>query len=478
MIFGFQGIYLWFFVINSIIAIIVIILERRRPEKTIAWLLIFTVFPPIGMFFYIFIGRNWKKHKLNEEFSPYVKGLVYRVINRIKDPDYLPLVELLAKNSDSPLFVDNDIKIFTDGKEMFNVLIDKMEKAKDHIHLEYYIVKSDNIGNKIKEVLVRKAKQGVKVKFIMDRVGSIKVKKSYIKELKEAGVDVVQYSYVLAPVLRFINTSINYRNHRKIVVIDGKVGFIGGMNIGDEYLGNGRLGMWRDAHIMVQGDFVLGLQGVFLDDFMAIKRVKDPNFSYDESFEEYFHEVPKSKGKIMQLVMSGPDSLYPSIMHGILKMISMAKDHIYITSPYFIPPECIMEELKVAALSGVDVTILFPGEYDHLPVYYASRSYIAELLKCGVKVYIYKKNAFVHSKIVTVDSKISTIGTANMDIRSYELNYEVNAVVYDEEITKQFEELFKKDISEAALLTQEVYDKTSLWIKFVEAFMRIFSSLM
>lgn len=478
MIFGLQGISLIFFAVNAIISIIIIILERRRPEKTIAWLLVFAVFPPLGMFLYIFIGRNWKKHKLNEEFSSYVKELVYRVINRIKNSDYIPLVELLAKNSDSPLFVDNDIKIFTNGKEMFDALIDKMEHAKDHIHLEYYIVKSDKIGNRIKDVLIRKAKEGVKVRFIMDRVGSIKVKKSYIRELKDAGVDVVQYSYVLAPVLRFINTSINYRNHRKIVVIDGKVGFIGGMNIGDEYLGDGKLGGWRDAHIMVQGDFVLGLQGVFLDDFMAIKKVKDKNFSYGDDFEEYFHEVPKSKGKIMQLVMSGPDSLYPSIMHAILKMISMAKDHIYITTPYFIPPECIMEELKVAALSGVDVVILFPGEYDHMPVYYASRSYIAELLKCGVKVYMYKNNAFVHSKVVTVDGKISTIGTANMDIRSYELNYEVNAVIYDEETTKQFDELFKSDVKDGILLTQEEYDKTSLWIKFVEAFMRIFSSLM
>jgi cardiolipin synthase A/B len=465
-------------VINAAIPITIIILERKKPEKTIAWLLILTLLPPIGLFFYIFLGRNWKRHKLNEEFSPYVKELISRVLNQIYDNDYIQLVKLLANNSSSPLFIDNDIRIFNDGYEKFDFLIREMEKATHHIHLEYYIVKSDNIGNRIKEVLVRKAKEGVKVRFIADRLGSIKMSKSFKKELIEAGVDFIQYSYFLAPLLRNINTQINYRNHRKIVVIDGAVGFLGGINIGDEYLGNGKLGFWRDTHIMVTGDFVLGLQAVFLDDFMTIKRVDNKHFEYKEDFEVYFPKPKTSNGKLMQLITSGPNSEYPAILQGIMKMIAMANHHIYITTPYFVPSDSIMEALKIATLSGIDVRILFPGKYDHFMVHYASRSYLAELIKCGAKVYFYKKNSFVHSKVMTIDGRIATIGTANMDIRSYELNYEINAVIYDEKISEELEDVFFNDLMVSSLISKVDYENTPKIIKATEAFARVFSSLL
>lgn len=468
----------WFLLINSIIAVIVIILERRKPEKTIAWLLLFLLLPAVGLIFYLFLGRNWKKHKLNENFSPYVKELINRVINRIDNPDYIPLVELLANNSDSPLFVDNDICIFNSGEGKFKALKEEMLKAKHHIHLEYYIVRSDKIGNEIKDILVKKASEGVEVRFIMDRVGSIGVKKKYIRELKKAGVDVVQYSYFLAPLLKFINTKINYRNHRKIAVIDGKVGFTGGMNIGDDYLGHGKLGEWKDTHIMVKGDFVFGLQAVFIDDFSAIKKLQGEYYFASENFEKYFPIQKKSKNKIMQLVKSGPDSEYAAIMQGVFKLITIAKDHIYIATPYFVPPESIMEAIKMAALGGIKVKILFPGRYDHFTVYYASKSYLAELLKCGVEVYLYPNKAFLHSKTITVDGKISTIGTANMDFRSYELNYEVNAVIYDDETSQELEEDFEKSIQISELMTIEKYQNESFAAKTVEAVARVFSSLL
>lgn len=464
--------------INAVIPITIIILERKKPEKTIAWLLLLTLLPPIGLFFYVFLGRNWKRHKLNDEFSPYVKELIDRVINKIYDTDYVHLVELFANNSSSPLFIDNDIKIFNNGEEKFKALLANMERAKHHIHLEYYIVKSDDIGNQIKDVLVRKAKEGVKVRFIADRVGSIKLNQNFKSELIEAGVDFIQYSYFLAPLLRNINTQINYRNHRKIAIIDGEVGFVGGINIGDEYLGKGKLGYWRDTHLMVKGDFVLGLQAVFLDDFMAIKRVYNTKFDYKEDFGEYFPKPKVSKGKLMQVVTSGPDSEYPAILQGIMKMITMANHHIYITTPYFVPSDCLMEALKVATLSGIDVRILFPGKYDHFMVYYASRSYLAELIKCGAKVYFYKDNAFVHSKVMTVDGKIATVGTANMDIRSYELNYEINAVIYDEEISEELENVFFNDLLDSEIMTREIYEATPKIIKVTEACARVFSSLL
>jgi cardiolipin synthase len=478
MILHFISLPVWLFILNAVISVLIIILERKRPEKTIAWLLVFVLLPPFGLIFYIFLGRNWKRHKLTEDFSPYVKDLIYRVINKVENPEYIPLIELLGKNSYSPLFIDNDITIFKDGEEKFNALKNEIKKAKHHIHLEYYIVKSDKIGTEIKNLLIEKAHEGVNIKFIIDRVGSIKMKKNDIKELRDAGVDVIQYSYFLAPLLRAINTQINYRNHRKIVVIDGQIGFIGGINIGDEYLGKGKLGYWRDTHIMVKGDFVLGLQGVFLDDYFTIKRIYGNYFASEEELEKYFPKPLKAKNQIMQLVKSGPDSEYPAILQGILKMVSMAKKNIYIITPYFVPPESLMEALKIAALGGIDIKILFPGRYDHILVYYASRTYLAELIKCGAKIYFYSSDSFIHSKVMTVDGKISTIGTANMDIRSYELNYEINAVIYDDYKTLELEEQFFKDLEKSKEATIEDFDGTSRLNKFFEAIARVFSSLL
>ncbi|MDF2673276.1 MAG: cardiolipin synthetase 2 [Clostridiales bacterium] len=478
MVLGFKTLLSWLFILNAVISVGVIILERKRPEKTIAWLLIFVVLPPLGLILYIFLGRNWKRHKLNEDFSPDVRELIHRVINRIDNQDYIPLVELLAKNSDSPLFIDNAVTIFKDGEEKFQALLKELKAAKHHIHMEYYIVKNDEIGNKVKKILIDKAKSGVRVRFIMDRVGSIKIGKSYIRDLQKAGVDVVQYSYFLAPILRNINTQINYRNHRKIVVIDGGTGFIGGINIGDEYLGKGKLGYWRDTHIMVKGDFVLGLQAVFLDDFWSIKRANEEFFTYEEAFTKYFPSPKKSDGVIMQLIKSGPDSEFPGIMQGMLKMITMAKTHIYITTPYFVPSESIMEALKIAILGGIDVRILFPGKYDHITVYYASKTYLTELIRCGAKVYLYKKDGFVHAKIMTIDGKISTVGTANMDIRSYELNYEINGVIYNDEITQKLEDMFYEDLEVSRNITLEDIDNSPKLEKAAEAFARVFSSIL
>lgn len=479
MKYTFDSMLSWFFILNAVISVTTIVLERKRPEKTIAWLLIFIVLPPLGLVLYIFVGRNWKRHKLNEALSPHVQDLIQRVIKRIEGNEYYSLIELLANTSESPLFIDNDITVFRDGTEKFKALKAELKKARHHIHLEYYIVKSDGIGNEIKDILIKKARDGVKVRFIMDRVGSIKVNKRYKRELREAGVEVVEYSYFLAPLLRIINTQINYRNHRKIVVIDGKIGFLGGNNIGDEYLGQGKLGYWRDTHIMIKGDAVLGLQAVFLDDFWAIKRANEDSIGhYDREFNKYFPKPDKGKNKVMQIVKSGPDSEFPSIMHSILKMITMAKDHIYITTPYFVPSESIMEALKIAALGGIDVRILFPGRYDHFMVYYASRSYLSELLKCGAKVYFYKKDSFVHAKVMTIDGKISTVGTANMDIRSYELNYEINSVIYDEKVTEELEIMFFEDLSCSRMITLESYEKTPRLIKITEAVARVFSSLL
>ncbi|MEG2892930.1 MAG: cardiolipin synthase [Clostridium sp.] len=468
----------YFYITNVVILSILIVLERKRPEKTIAWIMLFVVFPPLGIILYIFLGRNWKKYRLKDQMSPTIKDLISKVIGKVNKNEYLSLINLLAVNSDSPLFVDNNITLYRDGSEKFKALKEELLKAKHHIHLEYYIVKHDAIGNEIKDILIKKVKEGVKVRFIIDKVGSGSLSKKYKRQLKKAGVDVVEYSYFLAPILRFINTQINYRNHRKIAIIDGRVGFLGGNNIGDEYLGKGDLGYWRDSHIKVTGDFVLGLQGVFLDDYFTIKKANEEELLYESGFNDYFPQSTESGGQVVQLVKSGPDSEYPAIMHSVLKMINLAKDHIYITTPYFVPPECIMEALKVAALSGVKVHIIFPGQYDHLIVHYASRSYLGELLKCGARVYLYNPKSFVHAKVMSIDGKISTLGTANMDMRSFELNYEINCVVYDEDFTKSVEDMFHDDLVDSSELTLQMYESTPFKYKSLESLMRVFSSLL
>ncbi len=481
MIFSSFNIFNGILLINMFLAVSIVVLEKKQPERTIAWLLVLILLPPIGLILYIFLGRNWKLHKLNDRISDDIQELIDPIIEKLpkKDKAFVPLIELLANNSDSPVFINNEIKFFIDGNEKFQALKEELLKAEHHIHLEYYIFKNDIIGNEIKDILIKKAGEGVKVRFIIDKLGAIKVPKTYVEEMRSMGIDVVVYSYFLAPLLRAINTQINFRNHRKIVVIDGKVGFTGGINIGDEYLGKSKMGYWRDTHMMIKGDFVLGLQAVFLDDFLTIQQATNTYLFYDQEFQKYFPVAQATKRKIpMQLVKSGPDSEYPAIMQGVLKMISVATDHIYITTPYFVPSEAIMDTLRIAALGGVDVRIIFPEQADHFVVNCASKSYLGDLMRSGVNVYFYDKNSFIHAKTMTIDGKICTVGTANMDRRSYELNYEINSVIYDEEATIELEEIFFQDLKKCRRFTLEEYEASGRLNSMIEGVTRIFSSLL
>lgn len=466
------------FALNAFIIVFFIVLEKRKPEKTIAWLLILMLLPPLGIMLYLLIGMNWKYKRLNKSFSTHTKEMISSFKKESDDTKMIPLIKLLAHNSNSPLFKNNEIKIFKDGIEKFQMLKNEIEKAQHHIHLEYFIVKSDMIGNQIKDLLIKKSKEGVKVRFIIDKIGSSKTKKTYFSEMSEAGIDVVLYSYFLAPLFKNLHIQINYRNHKKIVVIDGKVGFIGGINIGDEYLGKGKLGYWRDTHIMVKGDFVLGLQAIFFDDFLSIKKYNAKSIFFGNALNNYYPSENDSIGKMIQFCISGPDSDYPAIMQSTLKMLSMAEKNIYISTPYFVPPENIMETLKVAALSGIDVRILFPGKCDHYPVYQASLTYLHELCKAGVKIYFYPNNSFLHAKVITIDGKISSIGSANMDIRSYLLNHELSAVIYDADTTCIFDNMFHEDTGFSTPVSCSFFDNFSLKEKLTQSIARIFSSLM
>lgn len=464
-------------IIYSIIVVILIILERRRPEKTLAWLVVFLFFPPLGIVLYIFLGRNWKKLKLKDNDIDLAEDLVKAYNVPQADNKYYELMELLKENNSSPVFHKNKVTVLNNGEAKFKLLKEKLKAAKNHIHIEYYIFKSDNIGMEIMDILIEKVKNGVQVRMVLDRLGTLSLKKKDIRRLRKAGIDVVIYSYFLAPLLRFINTQINYRNHRKIVIIDGETAFIGGMNVGDEYLGKGKLGYWRDTHLMIEGDCVLGLQAVFIDDFCMVKKVMDKSLGYKGEIDDYFRNF-ENEGKVLQIAKSGPYSKNPTIMQSLIVMINKAKEHIYITTPYFVPTESVMTALKISALGGIKIKILFPGKSDHFPVYYASRTYLSELLSYGIEVYFYDKKSFIHSKLITVDGEISMVGTANMDIRSFELNYEINTVIYDEETTKELEEQFFVDLKKSKIVHKGYFKKNNIAIKALEAISRVFSNLL
>ncbi|GGI14959.1 hypothetical protein GCM10007380_25560 [Gottfriedia solisilvae] len=366
--------------------------------------------------------------------------------------------------------MNTQTKVLTNGSETFPKIIEELKKAKHHIHIEFYIVRDDDIGQKIKEVLIEKAMNGVKVRFLYDAVGSWKLSRTFVKDLKKAGVEILAFSPVTVPVL---NDTINYRNHRKIVVIDSKVGFVGGLNIGDEYLGKDQyFGKWRDTHLYLNGEGVRSLQFVFLQDwyYMTNEFIDDP---------EYF-EIPteniQSTGAI-QLVSGGPDRKQEVIKDLFFAMITSARDSILIASPYFVPDDDLLTALKVAANGGVKVKILMPDRPDKKIVFYASRSYFPELLEAGVEIYEYKQG-FLHSKILIVDGEVASVGTANMDMRSFHLNFEVTAFLYLEESIKHLVKDFQQDLLDSAPILLNEFKKRPIYKRIMESLSRLMAPLL
>lgn len=460
---------------------VIIFFENQNPSKTIAWLLVLFLLPIVGFVFYILFGQNLrkiktfkKKKRLDFKFLKNAAKNQKEILKEIRlfdnDTSLVKsrLINLLLNNSNAPFTVNNRTKVLTNGQETFDEIIEELKKANHHIHMEYFIIKSDDLGNKIKNILVDKARSGVNVRIIYDSVGSWKLSKQYINELKDVGVKILPFVPVIFPVL---SRELNYRNHRKIIVIDGKVGFLGGLNIGNEYLnGSYELGFWRDTHLKIEGEAIYSLQNVFL---------KDWHFVSNEYISEqiYFPKIKHYGEQLIQITSSGPDSDWESILQAYFTMISTAEEKIWITTPYLVPDESITMALKTAALSGIDVKIIIPNKPDHYLVYWASRANIEELLHAGVKVYTYEKG-FIHSKILLVDGICASIGTANLDIRSFRINFEVNAFVYDEEIVKSLEKDFESDLDESKQIVLEEFSKRSVYDKFMESLGKLFSPLL
>lgn len=469
------------FGLSTILIAILIMLENRNPSRTVAWLLILLAFPVLGFILYILFGQNLrKKRKVRRHFRDSdvleLDSVIRNQLKMLQEPEYKlhqninshkRLINLVLNNSSAPFTINNRARVLTNGQETFAAILDSISKAKDHLHLEYYIVKPDNIGRKIQQLLIKKARQGVEVRLLYDGVGGRKLKADYLNPLKDAGAEIAVYLPVKFP---FFQSRINYRNHRKIVVVDGMVGYVGGLNIGDEYLGQGKLGFWRDTHMKLEGEAVYFLQRIFLHDWHFATKKKLTS-------SKYFPELPQYGSLPVQIATSGPDTEWASILQSHFAVIVSARERIYITSPYFVPDESILMALKTAALSGVDVKLILPSIPDYRIVFWASMSYLPEVIEAGVKVYLYQKG-FMHAKVLLVDGVVASVGTTNMDMRSFNLNFEVNALIYDKNIVKRLEEDFYKDLEDSRLVTYEECMNKGFWTRFKESSARLLSPIL
>ncbi|MCL6572778.1 MAG: cardiolipin synthase [Bacillus sp. (in: Bacteria)] len=470
-------------ILNIIFATIVIFQERRDVGSTWAWLLVLFFIPVLGFGMYLLLGRNLSKNHLFFWEDLEKTGFNQTLENQLSQlrsnqfqfrhqatKNSSDLIYLHLMNNQAILTEDNSVEIFTDGQKKFDQLFIDIAGARNDIHLQYYIIKNDQLGKKLIAALTVKAKAGVKVRVLYDDLGSRELPKRFFKELRESGGRVEVF---FPSKFRFINLRMNFRNHRKLTIIDGKIGYVGGFNVGDDYLGlNAKFGYWRDTHLRIQGMAVYAMQTRFILDWNQASR------HHDVSYVPNLYPKDISDGNVdIQIITSGPDSEFEQIKNGYIKMIISAKKSIFIQTPYFIPDSSLLDALRIACLSGVEVNIMIPNKPDHPFVYWATLSHIGELLKIGAKVYIYN-NGFIHAKTIVVDEKISSVGTANIDVRSFKLNFEVNAFLYDDGISRKLTTIFKEDIVESKLLTLEEYQQRSLEIRFKESISRLLSPIL
>lgn len=471
-----------------------IILENRDPSKTMTWLLIFILLPGVGLIIYAIFGRNLRKRKMLKTQKLAINIKEENLFENLKEIEELvklekesinqnrilcdseenyarkKVISLLLNTGMFPFTTNNKVEVYKDGNEKFDKLISDIKEAKDHIHLEYFIIKESNIGRNIRDELIKKAKEGVDVRIIYDDVGCWRCwfHRKFFNEMRDSGIKIEPFIPDKFPIL---GGKLNYRNHRKIAVIDGVIGYTGGINIGDEYIGkNKKFGYWRDTHIRIEGTSTHMLQMIFLIDWYYTNK----EILLDK---KYFPKVDYCGDSMIQVVASGPDSDWEAIHYAYFSAISQAKKNIYIETPYFIPDESILRALKSAALSGVDVRIIFPKIADHKIVNTASYSYFGDILRSGGKVYLYTKG-FIHSKVVIIDDKIFSTGSANMDLRSFMLNFEINAFIYDKDVIKIVTEDFFEDIKNSEELKRDDYDGRNLAKKVRESVARLFSPIL
>jgi cardiolipin synthase len=471
-------------VLNITLAGIVVFKERRDAGTTWAWLLVLSFIPVLGFVLYVlFGGLHMRKRRLFQWEALNRAGYTRTMKSQLEEmrtgrfpfrnavaARHRDMILMQLANNQAVYTEDNEIEIITDGEAKFARLFEDIRNAKHYIHLQYYIIRNDALGKRLIDLLTEKAREGVQVRVLYDSLGSRTLTKRFFREFREAGG---QAEAFFPSRLHFINLRINYRNHRKLVVIDGVIGYVGGFNVGDEYLGlHKRFGYWRDTHLRVRGSAVYALQTRFILDWNQASQTHDIEYS-----PELYPEVAPVGETGVQIVTSGPASRYEHIKNGYLKMIASARRSIHIQTPYFIPDHSVLDALRVASLSGVDVQIMIPNKPDHPFVHWASLSYVGEVLKAGAKVYLYRKG-FLHAKMIVVDGQIASVGTANLDMRSFRLNFEVNAFLYHRETARRLNRIFMDDLKDCEPLTMDIYDRRPLSVRFKESVSRLLSPIL
>lgn len=469
-------------VINVILALVIIFIERKNPAKTLAWILVLFFLPIVGAVVYLVFAQNISRRKiynLDDKDKKIIRDSLQDQIEEMNSGKlefsndvanvWRQMIKLNLVYGEAYLTQNNSIDMFNDGKDFFRSLMKDIKAAKYSIDIEFYIIKPDFIGQRLLNLLTDKVKEGVKVRLLVDALGSRRISDRKLKDFIDAGGEV---EYFFKPKFKYLNFDINYRNHRKIVVIDNKYGYIGGFNIAKEYLGfKKKFGYWRDTHLRIVGNSVQDLKAIFLMDW-SVERGEKPDFDEIDFYSE------NNKSNIaMQIVMSGPDSVKEQIKRSMMRMITFAGEKIYLQTPYFVPDRAMLESLKMAAQSGVDVKIMIPCMPDHPFVYWANYSYCGELIKSGARVFRYE-NGFLHAKTLVVDGEVSTVGSANFDVRSFRLNFEANAFVYDKEFATKMEKTFEDDMKLSTEVTLEDYESRGLWIKIKEAVSVLLSDIL
>lgn len=469
---------------NYILVIIVtfiILLKNINPTKTLTYILVLVVFPFFGIIVYYLFGQEYRKdkifnrkHILNQRIIQNVNSNLETEKSEIKDletdllDERIKLVKLLYRNDKSPLTTRNDIQIIKNGENKFKLLLQDLKNAKNHIHLEYYILKDDNIGIQVIDILCEKALSGVPVKLSIDDVGS-SISRKVKNKLTDSGVEWYSFMPVLFP---GFTGKMNYRNHRKIVIIDGEIGYVGGINISDTYVNyDDSDSYWRDTHLRIVGEAVQSLQIHFL---MTWEFVSEADVKIED---DYFPEVTCDTNLAIQIAASGPDTDWANVMEVIFTAIITSEKYVYITTPYFIPNDQIITAMQVASKSGIDVKLLIPKKSDSWTAKHATNSYLESLMEANVKVYRYGKG-FIHSKTMVVDDMFSTVGTTNMDYRSFNINFEINAMIYDEDKSKELKSHFLEDIEDSEIIDLKQWRERPKLQKIKESYCRLWAPLL
>ena len=457
----------------AILAVIHVIMDNRQPAKTMAWALVIWFVPVVGLVFYLFFGINTRKERYVSERSK--NFLTKRSMLEFAEQQNLylpeqqkPLIDLFVNQNLALPFKDNEVEIYTDGYAFFPDLLAAIHEAKSHIHVDMYIFAEDALGYLVSDALIAKSREGVEVRVIYDDVGCWNVSHHFFERMREEGIEVSSFMPVRFP---SFTSKVNYRNHRKIIVIDGRVGFIGGMNIALRYVKGSEGHAWRDTMLKVTGGAVAALQRAFLVDWYFVDRTL-------LSDRKFYPRTELENNCLAQVVTSGPVTPYPEIMQGYVRIIMGARRYLYIETPYFLPNEPVLFALKTIAMAGVDVRVICPRYSDAKFVEWASRSYLREVAEAGVKVSLFE-GGFLHSKLMVCDDAIATCGSTNLDFRSFENNFEANIFFYDEAIALRVKQLFMKD-NEQAVPLEEVLERIrgGFFVRLWESATRMLSPLL